>query len=179
MSEGAACTSVLYAVKKYADNPKLRKQGDVFFARAEFIGITPAGRPIPQNDLLTIRENFRRFEAGEWDGIEMSPTGDRIGEARDYPQRLLSTVDPKREPRRFELTVTKPMGTKRGKGEKSFVLETRQHAVKFYRDIVQSLRPWRPSPPKLPDEESDDSPSPPESTLAPFSEIAGGEEEET
>ena len=74
MSEGAACTSILYAVKKDHDTPKLSDQGDIFFARAEFIGISPSGRPIPQNDLLTIRENLRRFEAGEWDGIEMEPS---------------------------------------------------------------------------------------------------------
>lgn len=86
MSEGAACTSVLYAIKKDPDNPKLSKQGDVFFARAEFIGITPAGRAIPQNDLLTIRENFRRFEAGDWDGIEMSPAAeDRMVFERTEP----------------------------------------------------------------------------------------------
>lgn len=76
MSEGAACTSVLYAVKKDSENAKLREQGDVFLARAEYIGISPAGRPIPQNDLLTIRENFRRWDEGDWDGIEMTPADD-------------------------------------------------------------------------------------------------------
>lgn len=83
MSEGAACTSVLFAVKKNEDN---LEQGDIFFARAEYIGTSPSGRPIPQNDLLTIRENFRRFEAGEWDGIEMEPAGDdRMAFLRSEP----------------------------------------------------------------------------------------------
>lgn len=86
MSEGAACTSVLYAVKKDPNSGELRDQGDIFFARAEFIGISPAGRPIPQNDLLTIRENLHRFEAGEWDGIEMEPAGpDRMAFHRSEP----------------------------------------------------------------------------------------------
>ena len=76
MSEGASCTSLLFAIKKDSDNPKLNKQGDIFFARAEYIGFTPAGRPIPENDLLTIRENFRRFATEDWDGIEMEPTDD-------------------------------------------------------------------------------------------------------
>jgi hypothetical protein len=49
------------------------------------------------------------------------------------------------------------MGTKRGKGERSFVLETRKQAIDFYRELVQNLRPWRASAPKLPDD-------PPEST---------------
>ena len=44
------------------------------------------------------------------------------------------------------------MGTKRGKGERSFVLETRQQAIDFYRELVQNLRPWRAAAPKLPDE---------------------------
>jgi hypothetical protein len=44
------------------------------------------------------------------------------------------------------------MGTKRGKGERSFVLETRKQAIDFYRALVQNLRPWRAAPPKLPDE---------------------------
>ena len=74
MSGGAACTSVLYAVKKNPEDPKTRAQGDVFFARAEYIGVAPSGKPIPENDLLAIREQYRRFENGEWDGIEMEPT---------------------------------------------------------------------------------------------------------
>ena len=71
MSEGAACTSVLYAVKKDPDNPGLATQGDVFFARSEYIGTSPSGKPIDRNDLLTILEEYRRFEAGEWSGIEL------------------------------------------------------------------------------------------------------------
>jgi hypothetical protein len=91
-----------------------------------------------------------------------------LSEAREYPQRLLSAKDPKREPRTFNLTLTKPMGTKRGKGEKSFVLETRQQAVDFYRRIVQDLRAWQPSAPKLP-AEPDDLPETPEPEPPPFS----------
>lgn len=44
------------------------------------------------------------------------------------------------------------MGTKRGKGERSFVAETRKQAVDFYRSLVQNLRAWQPPAPKLPDE---------------------------
>lgn len=86
MSEGAACTSVLYAVKKDPDNPTLSQQGAIFFARAEYIGTTPAGKPIPRNDLLTIRDAYRSFEAGMWDGIELrgSPDG-KISVVRDRP----------------------------------------------------------------------------------------------
>jgi hypothetical protein len=95
-----------------------------------------------------------------------------LSEAREYPDRLLSAADPKRNPRAFDLTLTKPMGTKRGKGEKSFVLETRQQAVDFYRRIVQDLHAWQPSAPKLPDEPDDvpTTPEPQPPPLAPKSE---------
>ena len=74
MSGGAACTSVLYAVKKDHEDPRARDQGDIFFARAEHIGVAPSGKPIPENDLPAIREQYRRFENGEWSGIEMEPS---------------------------------------------------------------------------------------------------------
>ena len=76
ISEGAACTSLLFAIKKDPDDPTANIQGDIFFARAEYMGTTPSGRPIPENDLLAIREQFRRFAAGNWDGIEMEPRED-------------------------------------------------------------------------------------------------------
>ena len=76
MSEGAACTSILYAIKKDPENPELRNQGDIFFARAEHVGITPSGKPISENDLLAIKESYRRFEEDEWDGIEMRQAED-------------------------------------------------------------------------------------------------------
>jgi hypothetical protein len=91
-----------------------------------------------------------------------------LAEARERPQRLLSGTDPKREPRAFTLTLTRSMGTKRGKGEKSFVLETRKQAVSFYRGIVQDLRAWQPSAPKLP-EEPDEVPEQPSAEPPPFS----------
>lgn len=90
--------------------------------------------------------------------VDVSFTGSRettsllLAEAQEYPQRLLSSTDAKRDPRTFILTLTRPMGTKRGKGEKSFVLETRQQAVDFYRRIVQGLRSWQATAPRLPAE---------------------------
>jgi hypothetical protein len=97
-----------------------------------------------------------------------------LGEAREYPQRLLSATDPKRQPRAFGVTLTRSMGTKRGRGEKSFVLETRQQAVDFYRRIVQDLRAWQPAAPRLPAEQvsppETPSPEPPPFSGAPFRE---------
>jgi hypothetical protein len=75
-----------------------------------------------------------------------------LRDAREQPHLLLSAADPKREPRAFVLALTRPMGTKRGKGERSFVRESRQQAVDFDRQLVQELRAWQPSPPKLPEQ---------------------------
>jgi hypothetical protein len=47
------------------------------------------------------------------------------------------------------------------RGATSFVLETGQQAVDFYRRIVQDLRAWQPSAPKLPDEPDEPKPGPP------------------
>lgn len=75
--------------------------------------------------------------------------GMKLGEVRDEPKRLLSSNDPKREPRSFELSLARPLGTKRGRGEKSFVSETRRQAVAFYADLVEHLRPWQARAPRL------------------------------
>ncbi len=77
-----------------------------------------------------------------------------LSEVRETPQSLLSD-DPKRPPKSFRLALSGPLGTKRGKGEKSFVRETRLQTIAFYRDLVQDLRPWRAAPPKLPEEVPD------------------------
>jgi hypothetical protein len=74
-----------------------------------------------------------------------------LSEARDNPSQLLSS-DPKRLPRAFRLALSRPMGTKRGRGERSFVRETRQQAIDFYRELVQDLRPWQARAPRLPQE---------------------------
>jgi hypothetical protein len=46
------------------------------------------------------------------------------------------------------------MGTGRGRGERSFVLETRRQVVNFYRDIVGNLSEWQAKAPKLLDPDS-------------------------
>jgi hypothetical protein len=91
-----------------------------------------------------------------------------LSEAREEPERLLSSADPKREPRAFQLALTRKMGTKRGKEEGSFVRETRRQAIDFYRDLVQDLKPWQPSAPKLPAEEPE-AVTPPRPEPPPFS----------
>lgn len=72
-----------------------------------------------------------------------------LSEAREYPQRLLSPTDPKREPRTFELAVNRALGLKTGKGQGSFIRETRRQVIDFYAEIVQNLKAWQAPAPKL------------------------------
>jgi hypothetical protein len=69
--------------------------------------------------------------------------------AREQPESLLCPADHKRQPRSFELTLTRPMGQKRGRAEGSFVRETRAQTVAFYRDLVQNLKAWQAPAPQL------------------------------
>jgi hypothetical protein len=73
-----------------------------------------------------------------------------LTKAVERPERLLASGDPKREPRWMQIATTRAMGLKRGRGQGSFVGETRQQTIDFYGSIVQTLKPWRPGAPKLP-----------------------------
>jgi hypothetical protein len=75
-----------------------------------------------------------------------------LNQAREQPDQLLYPPDPKREPRSFTLTMSRAMGQKRGKGDGSFLRETRTHTFAFYRDLVQNLKSWQARAPKLPEE---------------------------
>jgi hypothetical protein len=91
-----------------------------------------------------------------------------LSEAREYPQRLLSPIDGKREPRAFELAMTRPLGIKSGKGQGSFVGETRRQVVEFYGELVQNLKRWQAPPPKLPEAPALEVPETPQSVAPPF-----------
>lgn len=93
-----------------------------------------------------------------------------LGDARENPAGLLSPSDPKREPRGFVLSLARPLGTKRGRGERSFVLETRRQVVNFYGDLVEGLSEWRPKAPRLPAEKPSDEVGDPRRTIPTVSE---------
>jgi hypothetical protein len=78
-------------------------------------------------------------------------TSEMLSRAAKHPDTLLFPSDPKREPRTAQVALTLPMGMKRGRGQGSCAGETRQQVVAFYRDTVQSLKPWRAAAPKLPE----------------------------
>lgn len=94
-------------------------------------------------------------------------TGALLGQVREQPERLLYPPDPKREPRSFVLTLGRPMGSKRGKAEGSFVRETRGQTFDFYRDLVQRIKPWQAPAPKL-RAEPEDVPDTPQADPPPF-----------
>ncbi|MGH8300189.1 MAG: hypothetical protein ACRET5_01830 [Steroidobacteraceae bacterium] len=94
----------------------------------------------PAPDDLLIESTFPNARA---------TTAVRLGEVREDPAAAFYPADPKREPRTFVLTQTKPMGQKRGRAEGSFVRETGSQTVTFYRDIVQNLKAWQAAAPKL------------------------------
>jgi hypothetical protein len=101
-----------------------------------------------------------------------------LREAREDPKALLSPSDPKREPRSFALSLARSLGTKRGKGERSFVLETRRQVVSFYGDLVQGLTEWRPKAPKLPSAKAPDEAGDPRHTLSSGDGVASAQPEE-
>ena len=81
-------------------------------------------------------------------------TAQLLADARDDAKTLLSPTDSKREPRAFRLSLARPLGTKRGRGERSFVQESRRQVVTFYGDLVENLKDWQAKAPRLPDEDS-------------------------
>lgn len=76
---------------------------------------------------------------------------------RDEPSELLFASDSKREPRSFEVALSKKMGLKRGVDSGSFARETRRQTAAFYRDVVQSLQAWQAPAPRL--ETGDEAPA--------------------
>lgn len=70
-----------------------------------------------------------------------------LKDARNDPSSLVE--NPKRELKSFRLTLSAPMGTKRGQGRGSFVSSVLDLVDDFYRSVVQGLRPWSSAPPKL------------------------------
>ena len=74
-------------------------------------------------------------------------TAELLRAVRDQPALLVE--DPKKELRSFRVALGLPLGTKRGRGRGSFI-DSVEHAIDtFYGDIVQDLRAWTATPPRL------------------------------
>jgi len=66
---------------------------------------------------------------------------------RENPSLLVA--DPKRDLRSFQITMTVPMGTKRGRGRGAFIDSVLDLVNAFYADVVQQLKAWSAAPPRL------------------------------
>jgi hypothetical protein len=66
---------------------------------------------------------------------------------RDDPARLIA--DPTKELRAFRIAQVTSAGTKRGAGRGSFIDSVLAAIDDFYEQVLQSLKPWIPAPPRL------------------------------
>lgn len=85
-----------------------------------------------------------------------STTAATLGEMHDNPKALEYEQDAKRPPKAFVLTACEPMGTKRGRGEGSFVRDTSAQVISFYSELVQNLKPWQAPAPRVHSEQAAD-----------------------
>jgi hypothetical protein len=70
-----------------------------------------------------------------------------LRDVRDNPLLLVS--DPTKELRSFRVAMSKPMGSKRGRGRGAFIDSVNDAINAFYGDVVQNLKAWRAAPPQL------------------------------
>lgn len=66
---------------------------------------------------------------------------------RENPSVLVA--DPTKELRAFQVAVSAPMGTKRGRGRGSFIDSVTGSVDAFYADVLQQLKAWSAAPPRL------------------------------
>ena len=70
-----------------------------------------------------------------------------LRDVRDNPGLLIA--DPRKEPRRFKIALTQPLGAKRGRGRGSFIDSVLGAIDVFYAEVMQNLRAWSAAPPRL------------------------------
>src|SRR5665647_1606394 len=58
-------------------------------------------------------------------------------------------ADPSKELRSFQVAMTVPMGSKRGRGRGSFIDSVLSAIDAFYGDVVEHLKAWAAAPPRL------------------------------
>jgi hypothetical protein len=79
-----------------------------------------------------------------------SSTAELLHKVRETPDLLIS--DGSKELRSFRITQMTAMGTKRGIGRGSFIDTVVDAIDAFYGDVLQNLRAWSPTAPKLREE---------------------------
>ncbi|CAN5891837.1 hypothetical protein BH24DEI2_BH24DEI2_25430 [soil metagenome] len=76
-----------------------------------------------------------------------SGAAELLSDVREDPARLV--VDPKKELRAFRVVMTTPMGSKRGRGRGGFIDSVLTVVDTFYADVLQHLKVWAASPPRM------------------------------
>ena len=76
-----------------------------------------------------------------------SSAAELLGKVREDPGVLL--LEPGKELRAFRLAVTTPVGPKRGRGRGAFIDSVLAAIDEFYENVMQNLRAWTATPPKL------------------------------
>jgi hypothetical protein len=109
------------------------------------------GRPKPRINWLLrqLNEAWPDLRVEVWYPRARESVAGTLEQAREHPGSLFFPADNKREPRSFVLTLSRPMGQKRGRADGSFVRETRAQTVAFYRDLVQNLKAWQARAPQI------------------------------
>jgi len=70
-----------------------------------------------------------------------------LKDARERPESLIA--DPTRELRSFRVALSTPMGSKRGRGRGSFINSVLDATDTFYGEVLQNLKAWSATPPRL------------------------------
>lgn len=74
-------------------------------------------------------------------------TADLLKNVREQPARLIE--DSRKELRSFRVALTMPLGSKRGRGRGAFIDSVENAINMFYGDVMQDLRAWTATPPRL------------------------------
>jgi len=79
----------------------------------------------------------------------------RLSDLREDSTRLLPS-DRNHHIKSFIVSLTDEMGTKRSGNRGSFIGEASDLVLRFYREVVQEIKPWAAAPAKLPTSRDDD-----------------------
>ena len=82
--------------------------------------------------------------------LARSSSSDLLKVVRENPGLLVD--NPKADVRRFRVTATSALGSKRGSGRGAFIDSVLASVEGFYADVLQRLRPFQPKVPQLPKE---------------------------
>ncbi|MEU4390741.1 hypothetical protein [Kribbella sp. NPDC023855] len=74
-------------------------------------------------------------------------TAELLKNVREQPTVLIE--DPRKELRSFQVALTLPLGTKRGRGRGAFIDSVENAINTFYGEVMQDLRAWTAAPPRL------------------------------